>query len=112
MKPTLASGVGINGNILLKSIASTGAVCVRLLVEDDSDEMDSGIHVRSFFFYQYSHAQSIIVEDGAQSMRCEGPNTNAHKEEERAVEQGHAVESADGQELDSGEQHAPSYNCR
>ena len=35
-----------------------------------------------------------------------GPNTNAHKEE-RAVEQGHAVESADDQELGSGEQHAP-----
>ena len=45
-------------------------------------------------------------------MKCEGPITNAHKEEERAVEQGHAVESADDQELDSGEQHAPSYNCR
>ena len=111
MKPTLALGVRINGNILLKSIASTGAVCVRLLVEDDSDEMDSGIHVTSFF-YQYSHAESIIVEDEAQSMKCEGPNTNAHKEEERAVKQGHAVESADNQELGRGEQHAPSYNCR
>ena len=49
MKPTLASGVRINGNILLKGIASTGAVYVRLLVEDDSDEVDSGIHVRGFF---------------------------------------------------------------
>ena len=26
-------------------------------------------------------------------MKCEGPITNAHKEEERAVEQRHAVES-------------------
>ena len=39
-------------------------------------------------------------------MKCEGPITNAHKEQE------HAVESSDDQELDSGEQHAPSYNCR
>ena len=46
MKPTLASRVRIFGNILLKSIASTGAVCVRFLVEDDSDEVDSGIHIR------------------------------------------------------------------
>ena len=63
-------------------------------------------------FYQYSHAESIIVEDEAQSLWSEEPITNAHKEEQRAVEQGHAVESADDQELDSGEQHAPSYNCR
>ena len=39
-------------------------------------------------------------------MKCEGPITNAHKEEERAVEQKHAVESSDDQELDSGDQHA------
>ena len=45
-------------------------------------------------------------------MKCEGPITNAHQEEERAVEQGHAVESVDDQELHSGEQHALSYNCR
>ena len=45
-------------------------------------------------------------------MKCEGPNTNAHKEEERALEQGRAVESSNDQELDSGEQHASSYNCR
>ena len=38
MRPTLASGVRVNGNILLKSIASTGAVYVRLLVEDDLEE--------------------------------------------------------------------------
>ena len=37
----------------------------------------------SEFCYQYSHAESIIVEDEAQSMKGEGPNTNAHKEEER-----------------------------
>ena len=43
MKPKLASGVRINGNILLKSIACTGAVYVRLLVEDDPDEVDGGI---------------------------------------------------------------------
>ena len=48
MKATLASGVRINGKILLKGIAFTGALCVRLLVEDDLDEVDSGIHVRSF----------------------------------------------------------------
>ena len=46
-------------------------------------------------FYQYSQAESIIVEDEAQSMKCEGSITYAHMEEERAVEQGHAVESAD-----------------
>jgi len=43
VKQTLASGVRINGNTLLKSIASTGAVYVRLLVEDDPDEVDRGI---------------------------------------------------------------------
>lgn len=43
VKPTLASGVRINGNILLKSIAYTGAVYVGLLVEDDPEEVDSGI---------------------------------------------------------------------
>ena len=36
-----------------------------------------------------------------------GQIKNTHKEEERAVEQGHAVESADDQELGSGEKHAP-----
>ena len=41
----------------------------------------------------------------AQSMNCEGPNT--HKEEDGAVERGHAVESSDGQELGSRKQHAP-----
>jgi len=40
-------------------------------------------------------------------MNCEGSNTNTHKEEEHAVEQGHAGESADDQERDSGEQHEP-----
>jgi len=49
----------------------------------------------------------IIVQDEVQSMNCEGPNTNRNKEEEQAVEQGLAVESADDQEHDSGEQHAP-----
>ena len=45
-----------------------------------------------------------------QSMNCEGLDTNTHKEEERAVEQGHEVKYADDQvdqEQDSGEQHAP-----
>ena len=41
MKSIFASGVRVNGNILLKSTASTGVVYVRLLVEDDPDE-DSG----------------------------------------------------------------------
>ena len=41
VKPIFASGLRVNGNILLKSIASTGVVYVRLLVEDDPDE-DSG----------------------------------------------------------------------
>ena len=36
-----ASGVRINGNVLLKGIASTGVVHASLLVEDDPDE-DSG----------------------------------------------------------------------
>ena len=40
VKPIFASGVRINGNILLKGIASTGFVYVRLLVEDDPDEVD------------------------------------------------------------------------
>ena len=46
VKPTLASGVRINANILLKSIAPTGAVYVRLLVEDGPGEVDSGIQRR------------------------------------------------------------------
>ena len=107
VKPTLASGVRINGNILLKSIASTGAVYVRLLVEDDPDEVDSGIQRSMDDFMSQVNQESIIVQDEVQSMNCEGPNTNRHKEEERTVEQGHAVESADDQERDSGEQHAP-----
>ena len=41
VKSIFASGVRVNGNILLKSTASTGVVYVRLLVEDDPDE-DSG----------------------------------------------------------------------
>ena len=111
VKPKLASGVKINGNILLKSIASTGAVYVRLLVEDDPDEVDGGTQKRLDDFMlevnQYSHTEGIIMEDEVQSMNCEGPNTDTRKEEERAVEQGHAVESVDDQERDSGEQHAP-----
>ena len=106
VKLTLASGVRINGNILLKSIASTGAVYVRLLVEDDPDEVDSGIQRSMDDFMSEVNQESIIVQDELQSMNCEGPNTNRHKEEERAVEQGHAVESADDQERNSGEQHA------
>ena len=93
VKLTLASGVRINGNILLKSIASTGAVYVRLLVEDDPDEVDSGIQRSMDDFMSEVNQESIIVQDELQSMNCEGPNTNRHKEEERAVEQGHAVES-------------------
>ena len=58
-------------------------------------------------FMSEVNQESIIVQDEVQSMNCEGPNTNRHKEEERAVELGHAVESADYQERDSGEQHAP-----
>ena len=89
MKPTLASGVRINGNILLKSIASTGAVYyVRLLVEDDPDEVDSGIQRSMDDFMSEVNQDSIIVQDEVQSMNFEGPNTNRHKEEERAVEQG------------------------
>ena len=106
VKPTLASGVRINGNILLKSIASAGAVCVRLLVEDDPDEVDSGIQRSMDDFMSEVNQESIIVQDEVQSMNCEGPNTNRHKEEEHAEEQAHAVESADDEERDSGEQHA------
>ena len=40
---------------------------------------------------QYSHADGVIKEDELQSMNCEGPNTNTHKREEGAVEQGHAA---------------------
>ena len=39
VKPIFASGIRINENILLKGIASTGVVYVRLLVEDDPDEV-------------------------------------------------------------------------
>lgn len=107
VKPKLASGVRINGNILLKSIATTGAVYVHLLVEDDPDEVDDSIQRSMDDFMSQVNQESIIVQDEVQSMNCEGPNTNRNKEEEHAVEQGLAVESADDQEHDSGEQHAP-----
>ena len=84
---------------------------MRSLVEDDPDEEDGGIQKSMDEFMsevnQYSHAEGIMVEDEVQSMHCKGPNRGTHKEEERAVEQGHALESADDQERDSGEQHAP-----
>ena len=105
------SWVRINGNILLKSIASTGAVYVRLLVEDDPDEVDSGLQRSLDDFMsevnQYRHAGNITIEDEVQSVNCEGPNANTHKEEECAVEQGHAVESTDDRERNNGEHHAP-----
>ena len=40
VKPTLASGVKIDANILLKSIASSGAVYVRLFADDLDDPDD------------------------------------------------------------------------
>ena len=66
VKLTLASGVKINGNILLKSIASTGAVYVCLLVEDDPDE-DSGVQRTMDEFMsevnQNNHVEAITVKD-------------------------------------------------
>lgn len=105
VKPTLASGVRINVNILLKSIAPTGAVYVRLLVEDDPDEGDSGIQ-RSLdeFISEVNENQveSIIVQDEVQSVRRQESNT----EVESAVHQGHGSESPGYQNLDDEVQHA------
>ena len=42
VKLAFALGLRINGNIFLKSIASTGSVHVCLLVDDDLDEVDGG----------------------------------------------------------------------
>ena len=105
VKPTLASGVRINVNNFLKSIAPTGAVYVRLLVEDDPDEVDSGIQ-RSLdeFISEVNENQveSIIVQDEVQSVRRQESNT----EVESAVHQGHGSESPGYQNLDDEVQHA------
>ena len=64
VKPALASGVKINGNILLKSIGSTGAVYVQLLMEDDPDE-DSSVQrsIDEFLLEinQDNHVEPIVL---------------------------------------------------
>ena len=106
VKPTLASGVRINANILLKSIAPTGALCVRLLVEDDPDEVDSGIQRSLDEFIsevnEDNQVESIIVQDEVQSVRHQESNT----EVESAMQQGHVAESPGNQNLGNGVQHA------
>ena len=89
----MPSGVRINANILLKSITPTGAVYVRLLVEDDPDEVDSGIQRRLDKFIskvnENNQVESIIVQDEVQSVFREESNT----EVESAVQQGHVAKS-------------------
>ena len=106
VKPTLASGVRINANVLLKSIAPTGAVYVHLLVEDDPDEVDSGIQRSLDEFIselnEDNQVESIIVQDEVQSVRHQESNT----EVESAMQQGHVAESPEDQNLGNGVQHA------
>ena len=66
MRPTLASGVMVNGNILLKSIASTGAVYVRLLVEHDL-EGDSGIQRSLDDFMSEANQETHVQITNAQT---------------------------------------------
>ena len=49
MKPTLASGVKIDANILLKSIASSGAVYLQLFADDLDDPDDDWEFSTSLF---------------------------------------------------------------
>jgi len=104
MRPTLASGVRVNGNILLKSIASTGAVYVRLLVEDDLEE-DSGIQRSLDEFMseanQETHVQIITVQNEVQSVLRQEPD----KEVASFVEQRHVDESSNDQMLENGIRH-------
>lgn len=89
MKLAFALGLRINGNIFLKSIASTGSVHVCLLVDDDLDEVDGG------------------KKKNLDDFHVMQTNTNHIKKGNVQWKQGHTVESADDQERDSGEQHAP-----
>lgn len=99
MRPTLASKVRVNGNILLKRIASTGAVYVRLLVEDDLEE-DSGIQRSLDEFMseanQETHIEITTVQNKEQSVLRQEPD----KEVASFVEQRHIAESSNDQMLD------------
>ena len=104
MRPTLASGVRVNGNILPKSIASTGAVYVRLLVEDDLEE-DSGIQ-RSLDELmseanQETHVEITTVQNEVQSVLRQEPD----KEVTSSVEQRHVAESSNDQMLENRIRH-------
>lgn len=104
MRPTLASGVRVNGNILLKSIASTGAVYVRLLVEDDLEE-DSGIQRSLDEFLseanQETHVEITTVQNEVQSVLRQEPD----KEVASSVEQRHVAESSNDRMLENGIRH-------
>ena len=101
MRPTLASRVRVNGNILLKSIASTGAVYVRLLVEDDLEE-DSVIQRSLDEFLsdanQETHVEITTVQNEVQSVLCQEPD----KEVASSVEQRHVAESSNDKMLENG----------
>lgn len=58
MKLAFALGLRINGNIFLRSIASTGSVYVCLLVDDDLDEVDGGVQKILDYFYVTQRATS------------------------------------------------------
>ena len=74
--PRLASGVKIDANILLRSIASTGAVYVRLYVEDfdendDESQFDmspfeelQGVGLRTELGSDNLHSTNSVVDEG------------------------------------------------
>ena len=113
VKPTLASGVRIDGNILLRSIASSGVVYVRLLVEDNSDEEDDNQRSMDEFMSEANHdnpVQSIATFVQEQGHDQERNNEVQHAvesadDQERNNEIQHAFQSVDVQEQENGEQH-------
>lgn len=113
VKPTLASGVRIDGNILLRSIVSSGAVYVRLLVEDNSDEEDDNQRSMDEFMSEANHdnpVQSIATFVQEQGHDQERNNEVQHAvesadDQERNNEIQHAFQSVDVQEQENGEQH-------
>ena len=54
--PKLATGVRVDGNILLKSIAPSGAVYVRLFSDDNDDDADDDVADSVFDFGPFDRA--------------------------------------------------------
>lgn len=82
--PTLASGVKIDANILLKSISSAGTIYVRLFVDDDDDINDDDFQLPNFdylFHDQNNQGESLTTShnqrlDGSRVPQC--PPTSAN----------------------------------